>query len=177
MMGYYKDPDLTARVIDQDGWFHTGDMGKINEKGQVMIVGRLKNIFKTSFGKYVNPQAIEEKFCESPFIDNMVVMGENQKFAAALIAPDFVFLKSWCATHEVEYTTPEDMVKNEVIQKRFLREVTKYNAFFGDTEQVKKFVLIPDEWTQKNEILTPTLKVKRDVVQKRYAKEIENLFN
>lgn len=177
MMGYYKDPDLTAQVIDQDGWFHTGDMGKINEKGQVMIVGRLKNIFKTSFGKYVNPQAIEEKFCESPFIDNMVVMGENQKFAAALIAPDFVFLKSWCATHEVEYTTSEDMVKNEVIQKRFLREVTKYNAFFGDTEQVKKFVLIPDEWTQKNEILTPTLKVKRDVVQKRYAKEIENLFN
>lgn len=176
MMGYYKDPELTKEAIDEDGWLHTGDLGRINEKGQVMIVGRLKNIFKTSFGKYVNPQAIEDKFSESPFIENMVVVGENQKFAAALIAPDFAFLKAWCVRHDVEYTCPEEMVKNATIIKRFQREVNRFNALFGDTEQVKKFVLIPDEWTQKNNILTPTLKVKRYAVQKRYATEIENIY-
>jgi len=176
MLGYYKDEELTHSVIDTEGWFHTGDLGYINKKGQLILTGRLKNIFKTSFGKYINPQLIEEKFTESPFIENIVVVGEGEKFAAALISPDFTFLKSWCSNHNLLYTTPEEIVKNPDIIKRFAREINKYNAFFGDTEQVKKFELIPDEWSQLTEILTPTLKVKRNLVQDRYKEEIARLF-
>ncbi|MDR1757486.1 MAG: long-chain fatty acid--CoA ligase [Bacteroidales bacterium] len=176
MLGYYKEPQLTQEVIDADGWFHTGDQGKFNEHGALMITGRLKNIFKTSFGKYVNPQAIEEKFSESPFIENMVVAGENEKFATALISPDFAFLKGWCSRHNMTYTSPEDIVKNPDIIQRFQREVDKYNAFFGDYEKIKKFVLIPDEWSQLTDILTPTLKVKRNMVMKQYAEVIENMY-
>lgn len=176
MMGYYKDPELTKQVIDEEGWFHTGDLGKFDEHGLLMITGRLKNIFKTSFGKYVNPQIIEEKFSESPFIENIVVVGENQKFAGALISPDFAFMKGWCERHEIEYTNPEDLIKNPVILKRFQKEIDKYNAFFGDYEQVKRFALISDEWSQLTDILTPTLKVKRNLVQAKYKTEIEKLF-
>lgn len=176
MMGYYKDPELTARVIDKDRWFHTGDQGKLNKHGQLILTGRLKNIFKTSFGKYVNPQLIEEKFGESPFIENIVVVGENQKFAGALISPDFGFLKGWCERHEVEYTNPDDIINNPVVVKRFAKEMEKYNAFFGDYEQIKKYVLIPDEWSQLTDILTPTLKVKRNLVYEKYKDEIEKLF-
>ena len=176
MMGYYKDPELTAEVIDSEGWFHTGDAGRWTEKGQLQITGRLKNIFKTSFGKYVNPQAIEEKFVESPFIENMVVFGENQKFAAALISPDMEFLKSWCKGHEVNFTTAAEVIKDPVVLKRFSQEVEKYNSFFGETEKVKKFTLICDEWSQKTGILTPTLKVKRHVIKNLYKEQIEGLF-
>jgi long-chain acyl-CoA synthetase len=177
MIGYFKDEELTRSVIDSEGWFHTGDLGNLNEKGQLILTGRLKNIFKTSFGKYVNPQLIEEKFSESPFIENIVVVGEGEKFAAALISPDFAFLKTWCSKHDTPYTTPEDAVKNPDILKRFAREVAKYNVFFGDTEQIKQFELIPDEWSQLTEILTPTLKVKRNLVQERYKENIQKLFS
>ena len=176
MLGYYKDEELTRSVIDSEGWFHTGDLGNINEKGQVVITGRLKSIFKTSFGKYINPLLIEEKFTESPFIENIVVVGEGEKFAGALISPDFTFLQTWCVKHGVPYSTPQEAVKNPDILKRFAREVEKYNAFFGDTEQVKSYEIIPDEWSQLTEILTPTLKVKRNLVKERYSKNIEKLF-
>lgn len=176
MMGYYKDEELTRTVIDKDGWFHTGDIGRWTERQQLQIVGRLKNIFKTSVGKYVNPQAIEEKFCESPFIENMVVLGENQKFAAALIAPDFEFLKSWCHRHDVTYTSPAEIINDATIYKRFSREVAKYNTFFGETEQVKRFALVSDEWSMKSGVLTPTLKIKRHIVQQRYKEQIDKLF-
>jgi long-chain acyl-CoA synthetase len=176
MMGYYKDDVLTKTVIDDEGWFHTGDLGIINEKGQLILTGRMKNLFKTSLGKYINPQAIEEKFAESPFIENIVVVGEGEKFAAALISPDFTFLQGWCLRHNIEYQNPQQIVKDFEIVKRYAIEVTKYNAHFGDTEQVKKFELIPDEWSQYTEILTPTLKVKRNLVQERYKNVIEKLF-
>ncbi len=176
MMGYYKDPQLTAQVIDKDGWFHTGDQGKFNDHGLLVITGRLKSIFKTSFGKYVNPQIIEAKFGESPFIENILVVGENQKYAGALIVPDFLFLKGWCERHEVEFSTHNEILKNPVVMKRFSKEIEKYNAFFGDYEQIKKYVLIPDEWSQLTDILTPTLKVKRNMVQEKYKDEIEKLF-
>jgi long-chain acyl-CoA synthetase len=176
MIGYYKDEALTKTVIDEEGWFHTGDLGKINEKGQLILTGRLKSLFKTSMGKYINPQLIEEKFSESPFIENIVVVGEGQKFAAALISPDFNFLKDWCLRHDIEYQNPQQIVNDPEIVKRYGLEMDKYNAHFGDTEKVKKFELIPDEWSQLTEILTPTLKVKRSLVQERYKNIIEKLF-
>ena len=176
MMGYYKDPELTAQVIDADGWFHTGDTGKLTPEGQLIITGRLKSIFKTSFGKYVNPQSLESKFTESPFIENMIVVGENKKFAAALILPDFVYLKSWCDLHKVPYTTNEEIIKHPEVTKRFMTEVKKYNALFGDYEQIKKYQLVADEWSMNNGFLSPTLKIKRKVIQKFYESKIEQLF-
>lgn len=177
MMGYYKDEALTKTVIDEEGWFHTGDLGYVNKKGQVILTGRLKSLFKTSFGKYINPQVIEDKFNESPFIENIVVVGEGEKFAAALIKPDFEFLKQWCLRHDVDYTSPEDAVKNPTILERFAKEVNKYNPLFNDTERIKKFELIPDEWSQHTEILTPTLKVKRNLIQEKYKDTIYKLYN
>lgn len=175
MLGYYKDPELTAQVIDKDGWLHTGDTGKMSPDGALTITGRLKNIFKSSFGKYINPQAIKSKFSESGFIENIVVFGENKKFVAALISPDFVFLKSWCKKHKIPFTTPQEMVKNPLVVARYQREVKKINPNFGDWEQIKRFELIADEWTQNN-VLTPTLKVKRNVVENMYGDTIEKLF-
>ena len=176
MMGYYKQPELTAEVIDKDGWFHTGDLGKFNEHGLLQITGRMKNLFKTSLGKYVNPDLVEGKFLNSGFIEQIVVLGENQKFAAALIRPDFAFLKEWCKTHEIAYTTPEEMIQNEEVKKRYDREVKKLNEGLGEVEKVKKYILIADEWTIANGILTPTLKVKRKVVMERYNELIDKMF-
>lgn len=176
MMGYYKDEELTRQVIDTDGWFHTGDLGRFTDKGQLVLVGRLKNIFKTSYGKYVNPQVIEEKFSESPFIENIVVVGENQKYAAALISPEFAFLECWCKRHDIIFTTAQEVLKNPKVIQRYTKEVNKYNEFFGETEKIKKFELIPEEWSIMNEILTPTLKVRRKLVQQRYSDVIERMF-
>ena len=176
MQGYYKEPALTAEVIDKDGWLHSGDTGKFTDEGQLVVTGRLKNMFKTSFGKYVNPQLIEEKFTQSPFIENMMVVGENQKFAAALIVPDFAFLRQWAKENKIEYTTNREAIKNPEIKKQYDRVVKEYNDSFGDTEKVKRFKLIADEWTQDNGILTPTLKVKRRIINEMYAPEIVKLF-
>ena len=177
MLGYYKDPELTAQVVDADGWLHTGDTGKFTDEGQLIITGRLKSIFKTSFGKYVNPQAIESKFTESPFFENMIVLGENKKFAAALISPDFVYLKSWCAKHKINYSSHAEMIENAAVVKRIQEEVKKYNHLFGDFEQVKRYQLVPDEWTQPMGFLSPTLKIKRNVIEAHYADRIEKLFS
>jgi len=177
MLGYYKDAELTAQVIDADGWFHTGDTGKFSPEGQLIITGRLKSIFKTSFGKYVNPQVVESKFTESPFIENMIVLGENKKFAAALISPDFVYLKSWCIKHKLKYTSNAEMIENPVVLKRFQEEVKHYNHLFGDYEQVKRYQIVPDEWTTAVGFLSPTLKIKRNVIEAHYAERIEKLFS
>lgn len=177
MLGYYRDPELTAQVIDADGWLHTGDTGRFTEAGQLIITGRLKSIFKTSFGKYVNPQAIESKFMESPLIDQMIVLGENKKFAAALISPDSAYLKSWAKIHRVEAATIEELIQHPVVLKRYAEEVKKYNHNFGDFEQVKRWILVPDEWTQPNGMLSPTLKIKRKVIEERYKEQIEKLFS
>lgn len=175
MMGYYRDAELTAEVIDPDGWFHTGDTGKF-ENGNLIITGRLKNIFKTSFGKYVNPFLIEEQFCKSPFIENMVVFGENEKFAAALILPDFLYLKDYCSRHNISFTDNQSLITKPEIQSIFNKEIKKYNPIFAHHEQIKSFELIADEWSMANGLLTPTLKVKRNVIEEMYKEQIAKLF-
>lgn len=176
MMGYYKQPELTAEVIDKDGWFHTGDLGEFNEHGSMRITGRLKNLFKTSLGKYINPDIIENKFTESGFFENVVVLGENEKYAAAIIVPDFSFLKDWCAKHEIPYTTNEEMIGVKEVKNRLTAEVQKINSNFGDTEKVKRFKFIADEWSTANGILTPTLKVKRAVILQKYGDMISRMY-
>ena len=176
MMGYYKEPEMTREAIDGDGWFHTGDIGEITPQGQLRITGRKKELFKTSFGKYVSPQLIEEKFKESLFIDQILVVGENQKFAGALIVPDFNFLKAWCEIKEIPYTTNTEMIRLPRIQKRIKQEVDKFNQFFGETEKVKKHVLLDTEWSFETGEITPTMKLKRKAIYQKYESLIKQLF-
>jgi long-chain acyl-CoA synthetase len=177
MMGYYKSPELTAEVINKEGWFHTGDVGLIEPEGQLRLTGRKKEIFKTSFGKYINPGQIEDKFKESSLFDNVMVVGENQKFAAALIVPDFSDLKAWCENKGLEYTTNAEMLQHQMVKKKILREVAKFNCFFGETEQVKKFEVLDTEWSTLTGELTPTLKLKREYIYSKYSDVIDKLFS
>lgn len=176
MQGYYKAPELTREVIDEEGWFHTGDLGVFEPEGQLRLIGRKKTMFKTSGGKYVNPENIEWKFKESPFIDNIMVVGENQKFAAALIVPDFNHLKSWCEIKGYTYTTNQEMVHNPIIRKRIQKEIDKYNVFYGETEQIKKIDIIDFEWTAQTGELTPSLKLKRNLICEKYKEMIEAIY-
>lgn len=176
MMGYYKSEELTREIIDESGWLHTGDMGRFTERGQLVITGRLKNIFKTSMGKYVNPQVIEEKMTQSRFIDQIVVVGENQKFVAALIIPDFAAIKEWCETEKIIYSHPKEMVENLNVKNLIKSEIDKYNKELSKSENVMKFEILADEWTQENGLLTPTLKVKRNKIAKKYADVIQAMF-
>ena len=176
MMGYYKQPELTKEVIDADGWFHTGDMGEFNQYNQLKITGRIKSLFKTSGGKYINPDVIEAKFSSSKLIEQILVVGENQKFAGALIIPSFADLKAWCAKEKIPYTTNEEMIKNPEVLKRYAKEVNELNKGLGETEKIKKQVLLADEWSIANGLLTPTLKAKRKIITAKYKDVIEKMF-
>lgn len=176
MLGYYKDPELTAKVIDTDGWFHTGDIGVIEPEGQLRITGRKKEIFKTSLGKYIAPELIENKLKESPFIDNVMVVGENEKYAAALIVPDFTHLRSWCAIKGHQFASDSEMLKSPIVKQRYSRVIDESNANFGNAEQIKKFELMNAEWGISTGELTPTLKLKRQFIGEKYKSIIEKLF-
>lgn len=177
MMGYYKEPEMTKETIDEEGWLHTGDAGYLEEGRFLKITGRKKLIFKTSLGKYVNPQLIENKFKESPFIDNIMVMGENQKFAAALIIPDFNHLKAWCERKDIEYTTDEEIIQLPRIKRRFLKEIKKYNEYFGNAERIMKYEILPKEWTVETGELTASLKMKRNFICEEYREIIDKIFS
>ena len=177
MMGYYNEPELTAEAIDAEGWFHTGDVGHIEPGGHLRITGRKKEIFKTSLGKYISPELIENKFKESSFIDTLMVIGENQKFAAALVVPDFPHLRAWCAIKEIPYTSDAEMVAMPRIKKRFQQELDKFNKFFGTTEQVKRFEMIDHEWTVDTGELTASLKLRRRFINEKYDTIIRKIFD
>ncbi|MBQ0016056.1 MAG: long-chain fatty acid--CoA ligase [Bacteroidales bacterium] len=176
MKGYYKSPELTAEAIDADGWFHTGDTGYFDNDGYLFLTGRTKNMFKTSMGKFVNPEVIEEKFKTSAFVLDMMVVGEGQKFAAAVVAPDFDMLKDWCKRHGVKASTREEMVADKVVVARYQKVMDKYNAMLGNTEQVKRFYLTVETWSVENKMLTPTLKIRRNVISEHYKSQIEDMF-
>ena len=176
MKGYYKNPEQTAESIDAEGWFHTGDLGQIEVEGQLRITGRKKEMFKTAFGKYIVPTLVENKFSEHPMIDNILVVGENKQFAAALIVPEFGDMRSWCVKEGISYTTNEEMIAHPQVLAKFKRIVDKYNKFFGETEQVKRFKLIGYPWSVDSGELTPTLKLKRGFICKKFEEEIERLF-
>ena len=177
MLGYYKAPGLTREVIDEDGWFHTGDIGTLDDGGLLKITGRKKAVFKTSMGKYISPEILENKLKESRFIDNIIVVGEHQKFAAALIVPDFVFLRSYCTLKGIDAKTPQEMILNKQIIQRIRKVVLCNNSNFGAYEHIKKFELIDHDWTIDSGELTASLKLKRTVVYERNKKLIDKLFS
>lgn len=177
MMGYYNNEEATREIIDADGWLHTGDLGHFTAKGQLVLTGRKKNLFKTSTGKYVNPQVIEDKLILSPFIENVVVVGENQRYAAALIVPNFAFLKIWCDKHKIPFSSNREVVENLSVIKMFKRVIDTCNRTLGKAEHIMKFQLLADEWSQATGYLTPTLKIKRNRVLENYRQVIGRLYN
>jgi long-chain acyl-CoA synthetase len=178
MMGYYKQPEITAQVISEDGWFHTGDIGVWVEDRFLKITDRKKEIFKTSGGKYVAPQPIENKMKESPFIEQMMVVGAEQKFAGALIVPNLTNLKDWCGKHQINANTSTDKIlRDPRVIELYKGVVEEYNQLFNHVEQVKKFELLESEWTIDGGELTPTLKLKRKVIMEKYRDAIERIYN
>lgn len=179
MMGYYKLPEATAEAIDDAGWFHTGDIGEFREGKYLKITDRKKEIFKTSGGKYIVPQAMENKFKESRFIEQIVVIGEGEKFPSALIVPSYSFLKEWAKrhTHPFENLSNVELIVQKEVKDRIQEEIDHFNLSFGNWEQIKKFVLLPKELSIESEELTPTLKLKRKNILKRYQTEYNQIYS
>ncbi len=176
MMGYYKDPEKTKEAIDKDGWFHTGDIGTLDEHRMLTITDRKKEIFKLSGGKYVAPQQVENQLKESQFIEQLIVVGANEKFTSALIVPDFEFLHNWCTIHKVSFRDNDDLIKKPKIIARFQVEVDKLNPELDHVAQIKEFRLVADTWTPDNGMLSPTQKLKRKVVINRYHDILDEIY-
>jgi long-chain acyl-CoA synthetase len=176
MKGYYKRPDATAEVIDKEGYFHTGDIGEFRKGGYLVITDRKKEIFKTAGGKYIAPQPMENKYKESPLIEQIIVIGENRRFPCALIVPTFLALKEWCEKKGINYTTNAEMIQNAQVIDKFQREIDRYNVEYGHWEQVKKFRLLPKEFSIDAGEMTPKLSLKRKVIHERYSDIIEEIY-
>ena len=176
MKGYYRAPELTAEVIDSEGYFHTGDLGVIDEEGFLCLTGRVKEIFKTSMGKYVSPALVENTMMESPFISSIIVVGEGQKFAGALIVPNFDQLSLWCRENKLSFINNELMIKDKAVVTLFRQEVDRLNKSLGDYERVQRFELLSSEWSANKGEITSTLKIRREVIQRHYKEQIERLF-
>ncbi len=176
MMGYYKKPEVTREVIDEEGWFATGDIGVMVDKIYLKITDRKKEIFKLSSGKYVAPQVIENKFKESLFIEQIMVIGENEKFASALISPNFEYLHSWCHLHGITFHDNKELINIPQVVARYQREVNEINKNLAFHEQIKRFRLVCDEWSPATGELSPTLKLKRRNLYKKYDHLIRDIY-
>ncbi|MBQ9547462.1 MAG: long-chain fatty acid--CoA ligase [Bacteroidales bacterium] len=176
MMGYYKDPEYTAQVIDKDGWFHTGDVGVFVANRYLKITDRKKDIFKLSAGKYIAPQVLENKLRESEYIDQVMVVGENEKFAAAIISPNFNTLHYWALKHKLHYRDNPRLIELPEVKKKMQEIVNAINPQFAAHEQIKQFRLVSEEWTSSNGMLSPTLKVRRPVVMAKYKTLVNQIY-
>ena len=176
MPGYYKAPELTAEVIDADGWFHTGDIGVFIENRFLKITDRKKEIFKNSGGKYIAPQVIENKCKESIMIEQALLVGENEKFTAALICPNFNYLHFWAIKHKLHYRNNKELVSRPELVNRIQREINEINKVLNPHEQIKKFRVVCEEWTTATGELSPTLKLKRKVLYSKYDIMLKEMY-
>ena len=177
MKGYYKDPEYTAKVIDEDGWFHTGDIGHLVDGEYLQITDRKKEIFKLSAGKYVAPQMLENLFKESPFIDNLMVIGENEKFTSAIISPNFNHLHFWASKHKVHFQDNAELITLPPIVEHMQKEVEKYNKNLSQHEKIKCFRMVEDVWSVQTGELSPILKPKRAILYKKYESIVNEIYN
>ena len=175
MVGYYKRPDLTAEAVT-DGWFHTGDIGVLVENRFLKITDRKKELFKTSGGKYVAPLPVENKLKESPFVEQVMVVGPERKFVGALIIPSFPNLRDWCRQNGIAGGTNEELIRHPKVIEFYKDLVESFNKYFNHVEQVKKFELLPNEWSIDTGEMTPKLSMKRKVIMEKYREAIERIY-
>jgi long-chain acyl-CoA synthetase len=176
MIGYYKDPALTKTVFDEEGWFHTGDIGIMEDNRFLKVTDRKKEIFKLSNGKFVAPQVIENIFKESVLIDQIMVVGEHEKFASALIAPNFTNLHQWCEAENISCKDTNEMIQLPQVLKKFTEEVNSLNRTLSDPEKIVKYRLISDEWSPNTGELSPTLKLKRKFISDKYKSILAEVY-
>ena len=177
MQGYYNRPDLTAEVIDAEGWLHTGDIGEMVQGRFLKITDRKKEMFKTSNGKYVAPQPLESKLSESPLVEQVMVLGEGEKYAAALLVPAFVELRAWARQHQLPADLSDAaLAAHDQVRQLYEQLVQQTNAAFAQWEQIKKIELLPALWSVESGELTPTLKVRRKIISQNNQQRIEMLF-
>ncbi|KLT66185.1 long-chain fatty acid--CoA ligase [Pedobacter sp. BMA] len=176
MKGYYNRPDLTKEAVDADGWFHTGDIGELIDGRFLKITDRKKEMFKTAGGKYVAPQMLENKYKESIFIEQIMVLGENRKFPSALIVPNFETLKTWAGRKGISFTSNEEIIKDAQVQAKYNEVIEAANVDFGKWEQVKRFALLPKEWSIDDGELTPKLSLKRKIITEKNNDIIEKIY-
>jgi long-chain acyl-CoA synthetase len=176
MLGYYKDPELTKVVFDDEGWFHTGDIGHIEEGKFLMVTDRKKEIFKLSNGKFIAPQVIENIFRESNLIDQIMVVGEHEKFASALISPNFKYFDDLKANKKVVFTTNEELITLPEVKSIFTSEIERLNRRLSPPERINRFRLVHDEWSPASGELSPTLKLRRSFIQDKYHTLLEQVY-
>lgn len=177
MMGYYKNEKLTKKVIDKDGWFHTGDIGVLIDDRFLKITDRKKEIFKTSSGKYISPQVVENLFKESHLIEQILVVGEGEKFASALISPDFNYLHFWAQKHKIHFQNNQELILNKNVIKRFQREVNKYNENLATFEKINRFRIVKETWATETGELSQTLKFKRKFLKNKYENTLREIYS
>ena len=176
MLGYYKRPDLTAEVVTSEGWFHTGDIGMVVNNKFLKITDRKKELFKTSGGKYVAPLPVENKLKESPFIEQVMIVGAERKFVGALIIPSFPNLRDWARQNNIHDGSNEELSRNEKVQGLYKDIIESFNKYFNHVEQIKKFELLPNEWSIDTGEMTPKLSMKRKVITEKYKEAIERIY-
>lgn len=176
MRGYYNKPEETKNAFTADGWFRTGDAGKIDPSGALVITERIKDLFKTSNGKYIAPQAIESKLGEDKYIEQVAVIGDQRKYVTAIIIPAFEALKEYAQKKKIKYHSLEDLVKNSDIVKLISDRIEEMQSSFANFEKIKKFTLLPKEFTMEAGELTNTLKIRRPIINSHYAREIEAMY-
>jgi long-chain acyl-CoA synthetase len=176
MLGYLNKPEATKEMFTEDGWIKTGDIGVMDKDGYLKITDRKKDIIVTSGGKNVAPQVLENTFASHPMIEQIAVLGDGRKYIVALIVPNFDALKTWAESVGLSGYSNEDLVNNDIIIKKYEDIIVELNQHFGRVEQIKKFKLLPKEFTQESGELTPTLKLKRKVVTGRYQGEIDKMY-
>ena len=176
MKGYYNKPEETAEAIDADGWFHTGDCGEIAPTGELILTERLKDLFKTSNGKYIAPQVLETLLGQDKFIEQVTIIGDGRKYVSALIVPDFEELKAYADKKRIEYHSIEELVNSPEIHKMMEDRINDYQKDLASYEQIKRFVLLPKAFTMESGELTNTLKIKRAVISKRYRPLIDAMY-
>lgn len=176
MLGYFNDPVLTKSVFDEDGWFHTGDIGYLEENRFLMVIDRKKEVFKLSNGKFIAPQVIENKFKESLIIDQILVVGEHEKFASALISPNFKYFDDWKKENKISFSDTAEMIKLPEITSIFNTEIETINKQLNPPERINRFRLVPDEWTPASGELSPTLKLRRQFISNKYREILDQIY-
>jgi long-chain acyl-CoA synthetase len=174
--GYYKDPELTKQAFDEEGWFRTGDIGHIENGKFLMVTDRKKEIFKLSNGKFIAPQIIENIFKESPVIDQIMVIGEHEKFASALISPNFKYFDDWKTSKNISFTNNEELIQKKEVQSLFSTEIDRLNRKLSPPERINRFRLVQDEWTPATGELSPTLKLRRQFINDKYRDLITQVY-